>query len=245
MCCGQVRDRSRPGARIPAMGFARSAQPCPAAPQSTTMARSGAEANGAAAALARAAGLDRGAAGRGVGDARLVRRAQRGSEEALETLIRRHWPTAHRAAYLVTGDAATAEDVAQESLVAAIRSLDRFDLRRPFGPWLRRIAVNRAIDHARARAVRGEIASGTAEEAERRGGDRTVPDAPGDPRSERLAAALAALSPEHRAIVAMRFLMEMGPGEIAAELGLPRGTINSRLRRALDRLAEEIGRDAP
>jgi RNA polymerase sigma-70 factor (ECF subfamily) len=226
------------------MGSARSAQPCLAAPQSTAMARSGAEASGAAAALARAAGLDRAMPGPSAGDARLVRRAQRGSGEALEALIRRHWPAAHRAAYLVIGDATAAEDVAQEALVAAIRSLDRFDLRRPFGPWLRRIAVNRAIDHARARAVRGEISSGTAEEAERRGGNQPVPDSPGDPRSERLASALAALSPEHRAIVAMRFLMEMGPGEIAAGLGLPRGTVNSRLRRALDQLAEEIGRDA-
>ena len=143
------------------------------------------------------------------------------------------------------GDAAAAEDVAQEALVSAIRALDRFDLRRPFGPWLRRIAVNRAIDHARARGSRGEVSVGTAEEAERR-----VP-APAfaveeldDPRGPRLVAALAELSPDHRAIVAMRFLLEMGPGEIAAELGVPRGTVNSRLRRALDHLADEIGRDA-
>ena len=176
---------------------------------------------------------------------RLLRRAQRGSEEALEILIRRHWPTAHRAAYLVIGDAAAAEDVAQEALVSAIRALDRFDLRRPFGPWLRRIAVNRAIDHARARGSRGEVAVGTAEEAERRvAAPAFAVEELDDPRGERLVAALAELSPDHRAIVAMRFLLEMGPGEIAAELGVPRGTVNSRLRRALDHLADEIGRDA-
>ena len=176
---------------------------------------------------------------------RLLRRAQRGSEEALEILIRRHWPTAHRAAYLVIGDAAAAEDVAQEALVSAIRALDRFDLRRPFGPWLRRIAVNRAIDHARARGSRGEVSVGTAEEAERRvSAPAFAVEELDDPRGERLVAALAELSPDHRAIVAMRFLLEMGPGEIAAELGVPRGTVNSRLRRALDHLADEIGRDA-
>jgi len=172
----------------------------------------------------------------------LLREAQRGSEEALEALVRRHWPMAHRAAFLVIGDATAAEDVAQEALVAAIRSLDRFDLRRPFGPWLHRIAVNRAIDHARARASRGEIASGSAEEAERRAGAGGFVDgAEDDPRLGELRQALAGLSPEHRAIVAMRFLLDLSPGEIAAELDLPRGTVNSRLRRALDHLATEIG----
>ena len=86
--------------------------------------------------------------------ARCVRDAQRGSTEALEELFRRHWRRAHRAAYLVVGDPAAAEDIAQESFLAAIRALDRFDRRRPFGPWLHRITVNRAIDFARARALR-------------------------------------------------------------------------------------------
>ena len=173
----------------------------------------------------------------------LLREAQRGSEEALEALVRRHWPMAHRAAFLVIGDATAAEDVAQEALVAAIRSLDRFDLRRPFGPWLHRIAVNRAIDHARARSSRAEVAAGSAEDAERRSEGRLVESAPADPRSAGLDAALAGLTPEHRAIVAMRYLLDLTPGEIATELGLPRGTVNSRLRRALDQLAGALGED--
>ena len=83
----------------------------------------------------------------------LVRAAQRGSAEAFAELFRRHWPRAHRAAWLVVHDATAAEDVAQEAFLAAIRSLDRFDRRRPFGPWLHRIVVNRAIDYARSRAT--------------------------------------------------------------------------------------------
>src|ERR687885_2920487 len=91
---------------------------------------------------------------------RWVREAQRGSEPALESLFRRHWPGAYRAAYLVVHDAAGAEDVAQEAFLAAVRALDRFDRRRPFGPWLHRILVHRAIDYARAREVRREVAAG-------------------------------------------------------------------------------------
>ena len=85
-----------------------------------------------------------------------MRGAQGGSDAALEELFRLHWRRAHRAAYLVVRDAAAAEDIAQEAFLAAIRNLDRFDRRRPFAPWLHRIVVNRAIDHARARTLRAE-----------------------------------------------------------------------------------------
>ena len=85
-----------------------------------------------------------------------VRGAQRGSASDFEALFRLHWPRAYRAAYLVVHDEAAAEDIAQESFLAAIRNLDRFDRRRPFGPWLHRIVVNRAIDWSRARQLRAE-----------------------------------------------------------------------------------------
>src|SRR6266576_6117749 len=86
-----------------------------------------------------------------------VRGAQRGSAADLEALFRHHWPRAYRAAYLVVHDAAAAEDIAQEAFLAAVRALDRFDRGRPFGPWLHRIVVNRAIDWSRARALRREL----------------------------------------------------------------------------------------
>ena len=85
-----------------------------------------------------------------------VRAAQRGSASGIEALFRLHWPGAYRAAYLVVHDSGAAEDIAQESFLAAVRNLDRFDRRRPFGPWLHRIVVNRAIDWTRARTLRGE-----------------------------------------------------------------------------------------
>jgi len=80
-----------------------------------------------------------------------VRAAQRGSASGIEALFRLHWPRAYRAALLVVHDAAAAEDIAQEAFLAAVRNLDRFDRGRPFGPWLHRIVVNRAIDWTRAR----------------------------------------------------------------------------------------------
>ncbi len=174
---------------------------------------------------------------------RLIRAAQDGSEEALEGLFRRHWPLAHRAAYLVVRDAAAAEDIAQESFLSAIRALDRFDRRRPFGPWLHRIVVNRAIDWSRARKLRGEVG------AEGRDGAGSPHDGQspryGGPFSEAVGEALAGLEPERRAIVVMRYLLELTPGEIAVALDLPRGTVNSRLRRALDQLGEQLSEERP
>jgi RNA polymerase sigma-70 factor (ECF subfamily) len=162
-------------------------------------------------------------------EAALVREAQRGSSDALEELFRRHWRRAHRAAFLVVHDGAAAEDIAQEAFLSAIRALDRFDRRRPFGPWLHRIAVNRAIDFARARALRGEGALSPGVAAE-------LAEGPSDVISDELMSALAQLDPEHRAVVVLRYVLEYTPGEIGSMLGLPRGTVNSRLRRGLDRL---------
>jgi RNA polymerase sigma-70 factor (ECF subfamily) len=169
---------------------------------------------------------------------RWIRDAQHGSEEALEQLYRRHWPWAHRAAYLVVHDKAAAEDIAQEAFLAAVRALDRFDRRRPFGPWLHRIVVNRAIDWARARALHGEAAIASEPDASSAWPGETREPERGRPYSENVVAALASLSPEHRAVVVLRYLLEYTPGEIAETLELPRGTVNSRLRRALDRLGK-------
>ena len=173
-------------------------------------------------------------AGSGRDERAWVRGAQAGSVSDLEALFRAHWPRAYRAAYLVVHDAAAAEDIAQEAFLAAVRALDRFDRRRPFAPWLHRIAVNRAIDWARARELRREV-----ELVEPAGAPMREPA-----DAKPLAAGLAALAPEHRAVIVMRYLLDYTPGEIADLLELPRGTVNSRLRRGLDRLGEHLEAEA-
>ena len=158
-----------------------------------------------------------------------MRGAQAGSASDLEALFRAHWGRAFRAAYLVTHDAAAAEDIAQEAFVAAVRRLHTFDRRRPFAPWLHRIVVNRAIDWTRARKLRAEAELGDV---------AVVRQEPGEP--DRLAVAIAALPEEQRAVIVLRHLLEYTPGEIAELLDLPRGTVNSRLRRGLDALRESL-----
>ena len=160
-----------------------------------------------------------------------MRAAQGGSKDALADLYAAHWRRAHRAAYLIVHDAAAAEDIAQDAFLAAVDALDRFDRRRPFAPWLHRIVANRAIDWARREALRRRV------DREAEPDHATAPDGLGDDVME----ALAELPAEQRAVVVLRHLLEYTPGEIATMLELPRGTVNSRLRRALDSLGTRLG----
>lgn len=157
---------------------------------------------------------------------KLVREAQRGSREALTGLYSAHWRRAHRAAYLVVHDGVAAEDIAQDAFLAAIDALDRFDRRRPFGPWLHRIVVNKAIDWGRREALRRSVDDPISQ-------PETPPT---EALGEDLMEALAQLPVEQRAVIVLRYLLDYTPGDVARMLDLPRGTVNSRLRRALDRL---------
>ena len=164
-----------------------------------------------------------------------IRGAQSGSVPDLEALFKHHWPRAYRAAYLVVHDSGhrRGHGAGEALLAVQARPLDR---RRPFGPWLHRIVVNRAIDWSRSRALRRE--SGDAALA------LVAAAAPAErDDTEPLAAALADTSPEHRGVIVMRHLLDYTPGEIAEALGLPRGTVNSRLRRGLDELAGKLDED--
>lgn len=195
-------------------------------------------ASGAVAAFAAVTAVEaqpsRRARGREQPERSLVAGALAGDERALEQLFRRAWPQAYRVALLIVHDHAAAEDVAQEALVAAVRQLERFDRRRPFTPWLLRIVTNRAIDWTRSGRARREVVAAEPPPV-------AVEDAPCEPAcSDELLGALATLPPEQRAVVVLRHLVELTPGEIARVLELPRGTVNSRLRRGLDALARAM-----
>ena len=95
-------------------------------------------------------------------------------------------------------------------------------------PWLHRIVVNRAIDWTRARKLRAEVELGD-----------YLPAPPAPELDGSALGRIAELAPEHRAVVVLRYVLEYTPGEIAELLDLPRGTVNSRLRRGLDRMKED------
>jgi RNA polymerase sigma-70 factor, ECF subfamily len=166
-------------------------------------------------------------------EASLIRAAKGGSADAVEALVRRHWDGAHRAAFLIVHDAAAAEDIAQEAILAAVRNIDEFDRRRPFRPWLHRIVVNRSLDWLRKRRHEVHVDKLPA-------GETAEPGLPGAAMT-----ALARLEPELRALIVMRHVHGYRSAELASMLGIPAATVRTRLARALDRLELLLEKETP
>lgn len=169
---------------------------------------------------------------RTISDGSLVRRARGGGEAAATELFERHWPRAWRLALAVTGDRGAADDAAQVGLIRAFASLGSFDDSRPFGPWLNRIVTRAAIDHMRADPGHLPL------EGEASAAALVSEDAVELP--ERLALALLALERDRRVVLALRYWGDFGVDEIAELLGVPAGTVASRLSRGLAELRQRI-----
>jgi RNA polymerase sigma-70 factor (ECF subfamily) len=177
-------------------------------------------------------------------DAELVERAKRGDLRAWETIVRRYQGLAFRTAYLLSGSAADAEEAVQDGFVKAYRALGRFRSGSPLRPWLLRIVANEARNRRRSAGRRDALALRAA--AENRPGDAVPsPEAAllGGESRARLLAAVNSLSEEHRLTIACRYFLELSEDETAAALGVRRGTVKSRLARALARLRAELGEE--
>jgi RNA polymerase sigma-70 factor, ECF subfamily len=179
--------------------------------------------------------------GRPLEDAELIERARRGDVSAYEDLVRRHRQAAVRTAYLATGASAEAEDAAQEGFVKAYYALPRFRAGAAFRPWLLRIVANEARNRRRAAGRRVRLALRLAED--RSSGDAAPsPEAAVVAREDRrmLVEALSGLREDDRMVIAYRYLVGLSEEETATALGLPRGTVKSRLSRAMVRLREGL-----
>ena len=151
---------------------------------------------------------------------------------------------AFRTAYLITGDASEAEDATQEAFVKAYRALGRFRSGAPFRPWLLTIVANEARNQRRSAARR----AGLFLRAMREGAVENGPSSPEAAvltaeRREELLEALGGLREEARWAIACRYFLGLSEGETAAVLGCARGTVKSRLSRALESLRNEIAKE--
>jgi RNA polymerase sigma factor (sigma-70 family) len=181
--------------------------------------------------------------GRPLDDEGLVERAKEGEVGAYEELVRRYQGIAHRVAYLITRSAAEAEDAAQEAFVKAFYSLGGFRGGSSFRPWLLRIVANEARNRRRSAWRRQRLAL-------RASGARASGDAAPSPEAlalagwegERLLEAVNALRERDRMVIAYRYFLDFSEAEMAELMACARGTVKSRLARALARLRAEFDR---
>jgi RNA polymerase sigma-70 factor (ECF subfamily) len=174
-------------------------------------------------------------------DVELVRRARSGEDLAWESIVEAHRESVFRLAYLLVGDPAEAEDVAQETLIRAMRNLRRFDEGRPLRPWLLRITSNLARNRRRSiRRYWRALQRAARMEPEPRDRDPSTKD-----DSRLLWQAIRSLRYDDQQILYLRYFLAMSEQETASALELPQGTVKSRLHRALKRLRQVVARDFP
>ena len=176
--------------------------------------------------------------GNGDHDAELAARAARGDRRALDTLLDRHVTRVHTICARILVNREDALDATQEALLAIARGIARFDGRSSFTTWLYRVATNAALDEVRRRSRRPTPAE-------------VVPDTGVDGRLDAevadrldLDAALRDLSPDFRAALVLRDVADLDYAQIGTILGIPPGTVRSRIARGRAALARALGNPA-
>lgn len=177
-------------------------------------------------------------------DDALVAAARSGDRAALDLLLRRHHGRLHAVCRRITGTSSDADDATQEALIRIVRGLDRFDGRSAFSTWAYRIATNAALDELRRRGRRPALVRSGDDDAEQLF-EREV-----DPVAHRrveavvdalaIDAALGELPDEHRVAVVLRDVADLDYDEIADILGVPLGTVKSRIARGRARLVRRL-----
>lgn len=178
--------------------------------------------------------------GRPLEEQELVERAKCGDAAAYEGLVQMYQGIAFRTAYLIAGTAADAEDAAQEAFVKAYGALGRFRSGAPFRPWLLQIVANEARNRRRSAGRHARLTLRLAGDSS--GGAAPSPEGHvlAAETREALLAAVNALREEDRLVIACRYFLELSEEETAETLGWRRGTVKSRLSRALERLRAEL-----
>jgi RNA polymerase sigma-70 factor (ECF subfamily) len=166
-----------------------------------------------------------------------------GDIKGLEWLVRTHQLRAIRAAYGITGDRHAAEDVVADAFLNVYDHIAGFDSERQFGPWFYRIVVNGAL-----KAVRANKNVEIPPEDEEAGGNFEITDHSLGPEAtaeynelrQELSDAIGGLPPQQRAVLVLRFYLDMDEASIAETLGCPTGTVKWRLHAAKQKLRETL-----
>ena len=176
--------------------------------------------------------------GRPLDESDLIGRAKRGDTHAYEELVYAHQGIAFRTAYVIAGNAADAEDAAQDGFVKAWRALGRFREGAPFRPWLLQIVANEARNRRRSAGRRAHLALRATEQPSGDAAPSPGASLLSAEMRDALLAAVNELPEDQRTVIALRFFVGLSEHEVAEALGVPEGTVKSRSARALERLRE-------
>lgn len=165
-----------------------------------------------------------------------VRRGNADQADAFGELVTRYQTSVFNVCYRILHNRADAEDLAQETFMRAYNRLNTFDIKREFGPWIRRVAANLCLNHLESLKVTYEL------DDERDADQGRSPEAVTEvrERSEQIRAALVSLPPHYRVVVELRHYQELSYAEIAKELNIPLSDVKSHLFRARKLLAEKL-----
>ena len=172
---------------------------------------------------------------------------KQGDLSALETLVKRYQVQAVHAAYAIVYDRALAEDIAQTAFVKVLERVHQFDEERPFAPWFFRIVVNDAIKIARKQktiiSLDEQFDESTKQLAELLINPNIRPEQMLEQKEMRqnILKAIQSLSPEQRAVVVMRYFLEISQADMVTKMDRPLSTVKWWLREARNRLRSLIG----
>jgi RNA polymerase sigma-70 factor, ECF subfamily len=169
-------------------------------------------------------------------DRDLIQRARRGEAEAFGELVTRYQTQVFNVCYRLLHERGEAEDLAQEAFMRAFGRLESFDIERPFGPWVRRVAANLCLNHLSARSVATDL------DEEREAANDSSPESAYEEseRSTQIRRALASLPPQYRMAIELRHYQDMSYDQIAETMGIPLSDVKSHLFRARKLLAEKL-----
>jgi len=173
-------------------------------------------------------------------DRDLILRARRGDPEAFGELVRAHQAGVFNVCYRMMGERREAEDMAQEAFLRAYERIHTFDMERPFGPWMRRVAANVCLNQLAAhKPEHAEL------DEERDADPAPLPESGREVQeeTERVRDALRRLPPHYRAVIELRHYQDLSYDEIAAELKIPLSDVKSHLFRARKILAESLSHE--
>jgi RNA polymerase sigma-70 factor, ECF subfamily len=176
-----------------------------------------------------------------------ISRIKQGDLSALETLVKRYQVQAVHAAYAIVYDRALAEDIAQTAFVKVLERVHQFDEERPFVPWFFRIVVNDSVKAARKQktilSLQEESDQPTVQLAKWLIDPSLRPEQVLEQKQTHLniLRAIQSLSPEQRAVIVMRYFLEMSEADMVTKMERPLSTVKWWLREARKRLKNLIG----